>query len=135
MVNGRPKFYQALVECGTAFGAIGRASVTIDNEHFVCQRITHEIVGADDENLFQDGQYLLEFRDDFRRYTSTPMPPDTIFGSVRHGIFIPLPKELEYIGNRTLSFDITNQLDRSAYGPTFKVAFILCGYVLDPSNN
>lgn len=125
----RPKFYTVIVDLGSAFGDIGRGSVTTDFERFTLQRISHQIVGADDNTLFQDGEYLVSWRDDLRVYVDKPSPADCCFGSIRHGIIPPLPAPIETTGNKTFSFDVTNQIDRSAYGPSFKVAFILSGIV------
>jgi hypothetical protein len=127
----RPKFYTVIVDIGTSFGDIGRGSVTTDLEQFTLQKISHQIAGADDNTLFQDGEYLVSFRDDLRVYVDKPSPADLLFGSVRHGMIPFLPAPIAVSGNKTFSFDVSNLIDRSAYGPTFKVAFILSGVVTE----
>lgn len=127
----RPKFYTVIVDCGTAFGDRGAGSVTTDLERFTLQKITHQIAGADDNTLFQDGEYLVSFRDDLKVYCDKPSPADSLFGSVRHGHIPFLPCAIEVAGNKTFSFDVSNLIDRSAYGPAFKIAFILSGVVTE----
>lgn len=127
----RPKFYTVIIECGTAVADIGRGSVTTDLERFTLQKISHQIDGADDNTLFQDGEYLVTFRDDLKVYCDKPSPADCLFGSVRHGMIPFLPCPIEVAGNKTFSFEVSNLIDRSAYGLTFKIAFIMSGVVTE----
>lgn len=123
----KPRFYTAIVEIATGNGSVGRGSVTLDNRPFILQRITHEILSVDNEELYQDGNYLVSWRDDLSTYCSTPAPADSMFGSVRVGHPLPLPTPINFSGNRTISFDVQNMISRLAYGPTFKIAFVLAG--------
>lgn len=127
----RTKTYMAQVSCGTAVGDTGRGSVTTDFENFMVQKVTHVVLGVDDDTLFNDGQYLVAWRDDLKTYTDKAQPADLLFGSTRHGVFYNLPSPIQTKGNKTFSFDVSNLIDRSAYGPTFQIAFVLHGTVQD----
>jgi hypothetical protein len=125
---GKPKFYTVIIDVDSRVAGIGRGSVTLDNVPYTLTRVTHQIISADDENLYQDGQYLVSWRDDIRNYCAVPAPADCVFGSAsRHGNIYPLPVPICFDGNRTITFDLSNMIDRTAYAPTFKVAFVLHG--------
>jgi hypothetical protein len=127
-INQRPKFYTVVLNCASVVTGVGRGSVTLDSVPFVLTRITHEILGADDENLYQDGQYLVSWRDDIRSYCQIPAPADCLFGSAgRHGQIYPLPSPVQFEGNRTITFEVQNLIDRTGAAPTFQIAFVLHG--------
>lgn len=126
-----PKFYNVNIVCNTTVGSQARGSVTLDNEAFELVQITHQILDADDNDLFQDGGYTVSLRDDVKTFISRPVAADLVFGSIRTGnqpkLVCPIPSK----GNKTYHFEITNLVDRQAHGQTFQVQFALIGIATD----
>ena len=120
----RPQFYVVDVELDAAVGSINTGTVSLNNQPFVLQRVTHAIKAADflaDANsLNQDGQYLIEWKDDSTNYQSAPALADALFGSVRTGNFLDLPSPIVYPESKTLTARITNLVDRTAGGARAK---------------
>jgi hypothetical protein len=128
----RPLIYGLSITVGDQAGDIGRGSVSINNQPWVMTKITHQITGptADPETsgLYQDGQYLIEFKDEQSNYQNQPIPADILFGSVRSGFIIELPYPIPFAGNKTLTFNLTNLVTRTlTVGNTFDVHLALHG--------
>lgn len=119
----RPLYYPCRISVPVAEGGIGRNSVTINNQPFVWRWATHMIVGntADPSSsgLYQDGQYLLSFRDEQSNYQSNPIPAPLMFGNAGvgptspGGFLIPLPYPIPYAGNKTITWEVTNLVTRT----------------------
>lgn len=131
----RPQFYPVTVECDTNVDGTGKATVTLNNQPFILQRITHAILGntlgagsaAPAVDWEQDGQYLVSWRDDSTTYQPVSGQADAMFGSVRTGNFQDLPAPVVYPESKTITIEVTNLVDRSLTGDTFKIMFILHG--------
>ncbi len=132
----KPKYYATTVTVDTDESGIGEGSVTFDNVPFILTHATHTILGASFDYtaiaavLKQDGQYLIDWKDDQTSFQNEPIAAEGMFGSNRIGEIIPLPVRVAYQGSKTLSVRITNLIDRSAYGDTFKIQVVFCGFEL-----
>lgn len=135
----RPLFYPIYVDVPVTAGRIGRASVTINNQPYIWTDTTHKIVGdtADPatSGLYQDGQYSVAFKDEQANYQKDFMPADLAFGSQgstnNSGFIIALPYPIPFPGNKTITFEVLNDVTRVLAGDpaptTFKVAFLMHG--------
>ena len=115
----RPKFYAVDLECGPEINDTASSSVTLDNIPFVLDIVTHGILeNTLDATLaavyYQDGQYLLNWRDDHTNYQNVPIQADLMFGSIRSGFVIPLRTRIIYPGSKSLVVNIQNLVDRTA---------------------
>ena len=132
----KPKYYAATVTVDTAEGGIGEGAVTFDNVPFILTHATHTILGASFDYteipavIKQDGQYSIDWKDDQTSFQNEPISAESMFGSNRIGEIIPLPVRVAYKGSKTLSVRITNLVDRTATGTTFKVQIVFCGFEL-----
>jgi len=112
----RPMYYAVSIDVGAAAGAIGRGSITINNQPFIMTHVTHQITGNTVDyattGLAQDGQYLIFFRDEQSNYQNVPIPAAMLFGSVSSGYINPLAYPIPFPGNKTLSFELTNLYTR-----------------------
>lgn len=129
----RPLYYGVKIAVGIAAGAVGRGSITINNQPYIMTRITTKIVGntanPSVSGLYQDGQYDIEWKDEQSNYQNGPIPADLLFGSVASGYIIELAFPIAFAGNKTLSFTLTNQVNRAVVPQveTFEIAVALHG--------
>lgn len=129
----RPLYYGLSITLGVASGAIGRGSVTINNQPYIMTHVLHQIVGNTNDyattGLAQDGQYLLSFKDEQSNYQNAPIPAEMLFGSVRSGYIVPLAYPIPFAGNKTLTFELQNLYTRVLAGQltTFTVYLAIAG--------
>jgi hypothetical protein len=129
----RPLMYPVFIDVPVISGNIGRGSITINAQPFVLVRLTHQIVGntGDPEasGLYQDGQYTIGFQDEISNYQKQPVMADLAFGSVRSGYFANLAIPIPFAGNRTVSFELANQVQRvlTPVSETFRVSITMIG--------
>ena len=136
----RPLYYPVEIEVGVAAGAIGRNSVSINNMPFIWTRTTHAIVGdvanPAVSNLWNDGQYDVNFRDEQSVYMRDFAPANLVFGGFgpsqggqQGGYPIDMPYPIAFSGNATVSFEVRNRVLRAPtdQSETFKVVFVMHG--------
>lgn len=136
----RPLYYPVEIEVGVAAGAIGRNSVSVNNMPYIWVRTTHGIKGdvADPEtsNLWNDGQYDVNFRDEESVYQRDWAPANLVFGGYgpaqggqQGGYLIDMPYPIAFSGNRTVTFEVRNSILRAPtdQSTTFKVVFVMHG--------
>jgi hypothetical protein len=129
----KPMFYSMLVEVPVAEGGIGRGSITTNNQPYIFTHISHAIVGntydPETSGLYDDGQYLINWRDEVRAYSKEPILASLLFGPKFQGDWQRLPYSVYYAGNHTVSFDLTNTYTRilTPVSATFKVQIALRG--------
>lgn len=120
----RPMHYGVKISVGVNAGQTGRGSISLNNQPFILSRITHKIVGLtatpSASGLYNDGQYDMEFKDEQSVYQKGDIPADLMFGNYGSadagnggGFLMNMPYPLPYPGNKTLSFVITNAVDRT----------------------
>lgn len=128
----RPLYYGVQIDVGSTLGQVGRGSITINNQPYIMTHVLHQMVGSMDpeiSGLTQDGQYLINFKDEQSNYQNVPLPADMLFGSVRSGYIVPLAYPIPFAGNKTLTFELTNTYTRTLPGSvdTFKVYVAIAG--------
>ena len=133
----RPLWYKVEIDVGINAGDVGRGSITLYAQPFVLTRVAHKIIGntADPETsgLYQDGQYDLLMRDEQSNYTDDPIAADLMCGSyganVGGAAFLELPFPIPYAGNKTITFEVTNRVDRVLVpeSTTFPVQIVVGG--------
>jgi hypothetical protein len=113
----RPQFYHVAISVPLAAGGVGRGSIPINNEPFCMTRITHRIIGDTGDpstsGLYQDGQYDIEWKDEQRSYVDGSINANLMFGWDQSGYILELPFPIPFVGNKTLSFVVTNRVART----------------------
>jgi len=138
--NWRPLFYPVEIAVPVAAGGIAAGSVSINNMPYIWTRTTHKIVGdtadTSTSNLFQDGQYDVNFRDEQSVYQRDFAPADLVFGGYgagdggqAGGFVIDMPYPIAFAGNATVTFEVRNRVLRAPadLSTTFTVVFVLHG--------
>lgn len=135
----RPLFYPTYIDVPVAAGEIGRNSVTINNQPYIWSRITTKIVGntavPETSGLYNDGQWSIAFKDEQSNYQKDFFPADLAFGSQgstnNSGFIIPLPYPIPFAGNKTITFEIRNDVLRVPAGAptptTYKICVLMAG--------
>jgi hypothetical protein len=129
----RPLYYGVHIDVGVATGSIATGSVTINMQPYIWTHVLHQIVGNTNDyattGLAQDGQYLIELKDEQSNYQNVPLPADMLFGSVRIGDVRPLAYPIPFAGNKTITITLTNLYTRVfvPVSPTFRVYVALGG--------
>lgn len=113
----RPQMYHVEIDVPVTAGQTGTGSIAINNEPFCMTRITHRIIGntADPSTsgLYQDGQYDIEWKDEQRNYVDGPINANLMFGWDESGYVLELPFPIPFVGNKTLTFRVTNRVTRT----------------------
>lgn len=129
----RPLYYGVEISVGVAADAVGRGSISLNNQPYILTRITAKIIGdtavPTTTGLYEDGQYDCEFKDEQSNYQNQSIPCNLMWGWVQTGYVMELPYPLPYAGAKTLQFIITNRVTR-ALTPTadyFTVGICLHG--------
>jgi hypothetical protein len=123
---GKPKFYVCKVRVGSNPGDTGENTITLNDFPFVCERITHAISGT--VITAQHGDYSVLFRDDKTTYMNLEANANALFGNVFQGQSLPLPMKIGFRGSSTVTFMITNIVDRTGEFPTsYTVDFVMWG--------
>lgn len=117
-----PQIFTVDVRFEHTRGSGGENSVSTNDRPFIIQKITHQLVNPQPDatnpdvsiQALQDGLYRINWSlYNQKRYFQGPVPmADAAFGSVRHGVWIPLPVPVAIEKNRTLKVNITNELER-----------------------
>lgn len=122
--NFRPMIFTVVVPMGPGLGNTGENSVSVNDRPFIIKEIHHQITNPDvvaampavtDVQQAQDGLYRINWSlyNQRRYFQGVPPMADAAFGSIRHGIWIPLSVPVAIEKNRTLNVQVTNMLDRS----------------------
>jgi len=105
-------FYPVNIEVPLAAGGSEEGSVTINNQPFIWMYLGHQIIGntadAETTGLWQDGQYMIEMKDEQSNYQSSMFAASAAIGGPGVGYQINLPLPIPYPGTKTLTFRITN---------------------------
>ena len=130
----KPMSYEATIDVPVAANGLGVSSVTIRNQPFILSRIKHRILGntgdPETSGLYDDGQYLIEWRDEQRTYTNAPINADLLWGPRgMMGDYSPLVYPVYWAGTHTLDFRVTNQYTRvlTPQAEYFQVQIVLEG--------
>jgi len=129
----KPMWYEVTIDVPVIINGIGRGSVTMNNQPFLLTRITHAIVGPTYDwattGWYQDGQYLVAFKDDNIVYQNNPIMSEAFFGANRTGHYLDFRFPIMYAGRRTVSFEVTNTYLRqfTSEADYFPVQLVLHG--------
>ncbi len=110
----RPLHYGVKIDVGIALGASEQGTIKLNNQPFIMTRITHEIIGLKFHTdpwanwLENDGQYLIEWKDENSNYQNEPICADLMWGRIKLGQAFDLPFPIPYAGNKTLTFRVQN---------------------------
>lgn len=112
----KPLFYRVEITVGLNAGEVGVGSIPLNAQPYILTRIQHKIIGPTADpatsGLYQDGQYDLEIRDEINNYTNAPVNADLISGNPGFGYFMDLPYPIPFAGTNTLTFRLTNRVQR-----------------------
>lgn len=128
----RPYKYGCVVEVPVTINLSGENTIEIMNQPFIMILLTHAIIGNTDDpetsGLRQDGQYLIEWREEVSNYQNQPLLAETAFGSTRYGA-IPFYQPIPFAGNKTLHFRVTNAYNRilSPQADIYRVQIVIHG--------
>ena len=120
----QPMIFSVDITTGTLAGSSGENSVAVNDRPFIIKEIHHQIINPVRQindppdtsvQVMQDGLYRINWSlYNQRRYFQGAVPlADTAFGSVRHGVWIPLPVPIPIDKNRTINVEVTNAIDRA----------------------
>lgn len=129
----KPLIYAVTIDVPVIEGGIGQGSVQLRNQPFIVTKITHRILGRtgdpESSGLYDDGQYLIEWKDDMRVYTTQPVNADLAFGPKALGEFPDLVYPIYYAGTIAIHFRIINQYLRTLSPQTdyFKIQIAVHG--------
>lgn len=129
----RPMYYPVEIDVPVTAGQSAFGSVTINNQPFILQQITHQIIGDtcdwEATGLCQDGQYDIELSDDQSNYQSGPIPAGANLGGPGMGFSLLLTFPIPYAGAKTLNARVTNRVTRILVpsADTFLVKITFCG--------
>lgn len=129
----KPLIYAVTIDVPVIEGGIGQGSVQLRNQPFIVTKLTHRILGRtgdpESSGLYDDGQYLIEWKDDMRVFTPVPINADLLMGPKIHGEFPDLVYPIYYAGTIALHFRLTNQYARtlSPSADYFKVQIAVHG--------
>lgn len=113
----RPMIFTTLVEVPQEDGATGKNAVPINDKPFIMRKVTHQIMSPfdftapyDTYAANQSGLYTIDWSlyNQDRYWQGDPPMADAAFGSVRHGIWIPLESPLILEKNKTINVVIGN---------------------------
>lgn len=110
----------------TPEGTIGEADIRINDRTFILQQIRHEIAFSDQGFAqIQDGRYRIDWsKSDQKTFFKGPVPmADSMFGSIRHGIWSPLMKPETIDPSDTLNVRTINAVARPS-GFVLQVQFV-----------
>lgn len=129
----KPLIYAVTIDVPVIEGGIGQGAVQLRNQPFIVTKLTHRILGRtgdpESSGLYDDGQYLIEWKDDMRVFTPVAINADLLMGPKNYGEFPDLVYPIYYAGTIALHFRITNQYARTL-SPTsdyFKVQIAVHG--------
>ncbi len=112
----RPMIFDTFVEMEKEDGYVGKNAVPINDKPFILEMVTHQITkpivfdavyGYAEE---QNGLYTIDWSlyNQDRYWQGDPPMADAAFGSVRHGIWIPLRAPIALEKNRTINVAVGN---------------------------
>lgn len=131
----RPMYYGLTINVPVAAGGSENASITLNNQPYIWQYLSHMILGQtydwETSGLYQDGQYMIEFKDEQSNYQNVPVAASAAFGQGPCGYMLEFPFPIPFAGNKTITFRITNNYTR-VITPTppsavFPVHLVLAG--------
>jgi len=129
----RPLHYTCYIDVPVIANGRGVGQINTNQQPFLFLRLSHQIIGntADPEwsGLYQDGQYLIEYRDEMSNYQNVATPADVLCGNVQSGFISWLPMPLGLAGSRTFTFTVENNYTRilTPVSTTFRVAITMHG--------
>lgn len=129
----RPMYYPITIPVPVTVGISAVGSMTIQNQPFIFLRVGHQILGntGDPETtgLIQDGQYLIDFKDELSNYQSIPFAASAAFGQGPFGFDVPLGVPIGYPGTKTLTFRLSSTYTRvlTPEEEYFDVQLVVCG--------
>ena len=129
----RPYHYVQRISVGVNNGDHEENAITIHKQPFVLMMIAGKILGETADpattGLYQDGQWDLSWKDEQSNYTNGPVPSDLLMGGPWAGYTIPLPNPIPFEGNKTLTFEVINRVNRvlASAEETFVIAIVLHG--------
>lgn len=131
----RPMFYPVNIDVPLEAAQSEIGSVTINNQPFIWMYLGHQIIGntgdPETSGLFQDGQYMIEMKDEQSNYQSMMFAASAAIGGPGVGYQINLPLPIPYPGTKTLTFRITNNYTRvltpEPDEPVFRVQLVVAG--------
>jgi hypothetical protein len=131
----RPMYYGMTINVPLVGGGSENASITINNQPYIWMFLAHRILGNtvdwETTGLIQDGQYMIEFKDEQSNYQNVPISAAAAFGQAELGFMEEFPFPIPFSGNKTITFRITNNYTRiltpTPATPVFPVHLVLAG--------
>lgn len=129
----KPMFYQVTIDVPVLADGRGTGTINTNNQAFVLVRVGHTILGntmdPETSGLYNDGQYLIQWKDEQRNYSDVPLQANLAFGPHIEGAQRRLAYPVMYSGNHTITFEVTNYYTRVLTPPAenFQVAIIVEG--------
>lgn len=131
----RPMFYGLNIDVPLTGGQSENGSVTIQNQPFIWTHLAHMVLGNTVDwlttGLINDGQYMVEFKDEQSNYQNIPVAASAAFGQGPVGYALEFPFPIPFAGNKTITFRVTNNYTRvltpTPASPVFRVHFVLAG--------
>jgi hypothetical protein len=127
----RPYKYGCLIDVPVAADGAEEGTITIMNQPFIMDRISHIIVGDTwDPNrtgLAQDGQYYIQWKDEQSEYQNQPLLAIPAFGTEEFPLYLSMP--IGFAGQKTLTFRVINAYQRrlTPEADTFRVQIVIHG--------
>ncbi|OGO03688.1 MAG: hypothetical protein A2Y72_07760 [Chloroflexi bacterium RBG_13_53_26] len=131
----RPMYYGLTINVPLAGGQSESGTVTLNNQPYIWQFLSHMILGNtydwETTGLMQDGQYMIEFKDEQSNYQNVPVAASAAFGQGKTGYMVEFPFPIPFAGNKTITFRVTNNYTRiltpTPAAPVFPVNLVLGG--------
>lgn len=121
------------IDVSCAVDGVGRGDAKLLNHRQFITKITHQVLGQTTDpqasGLYQDGQYLIDWKDQKNVFTIEGVQANNLFGPYQQGSFPSLPFPQYYAGVNTIMFTVTNLYTRTLIpaSPTFRVQICLHG--------
>lgn len=123
----RPAIFDIDLEIGPNAGDEEVGTVSLNDRPFVIEEIHHQIISDGNFPLLpiQDGLYRIDWSIGERvRFQTGPLPmADAAFGSIRHGIWVPLRSPVELIGTAKINVKVRNEFGPRAAAFKVQVQF------------
>lgn len=129
----KPFLYSGFCDIGVDVDSQARLSIRTIYAPYMWTAVTHGIVGNIDDpetsGLYNDGQYLINWKDERSAYVNNPIPANLAFGPHKEGDFPESPLPVFFPANHTVTFELTNLYNRilTPEADTFRIYIALKG--------
>jgi hypothetical protein len=138
--RAKPRWYDIAITIGQGIGAllagaVGKASVTIQDVPFLLKRITWAMTSLNGWaplpfGLIPDGFFQIQIKTDNHTYMLDPISINAAFGTGFGFFWMDLPSPVELRPKTTVTFELTTLIPRTA---PVSLQFVLHGAEPDPA--